>query len=65
MGLLRMDRNLSPRRSQYEIYANAQSFNSFSLTQVSVPGPTPGAGLLSLAFLVLAGAMTKARASRA
>jgi len=28
---------------------------------VSAPGPTPGAGLLGLAFFVLAGAMTKAR----
>ncbi len=33
----------------------------FNDVGLSVPGPTPGAGLPSLAFLVLAGAMIKAR----
>lgn len=28
---------------------------------VSAPGPTPGAGLAGLAFLVIAGALTRAR----
>jgi hypothetical protein len=28
---------------------------------VNAPGPTPGAGLLSLAFLILVGASAKAR----
>lgn len=32
---------------------------------VVAPGPTPGAGLLGLAFLIVAGAMIKARAEKA
>ncbi len=43
-------------------FGAAQSFSNFSLSgELAAPGPTPGAGLLSLGFLVLAGALTRAR----
>jgi hypothetical protein len=63
--------NLYSTGSQYALIANVANgplsgggdpLTSLTLTPVGAPGPVPGSGLLSLAFFVLVGAKTKARA---
>jgi hypothetical protein len=63
--------NLYSTGSQYALIENTPNgplsgggfpLTSLTLNPVGAPGPVPGAGLLSLGFLLLAGVKTKARA---
>jgi len=47
--------------SNYGGQGLADAFGAAVVNESNAPGPTPGAGFASLAFLVLAGAMTRAR----
>ena len=66
--------NLYSTGSQYALIENTPNgplsgggfpLTSLTLAPVGAPGPAPGAGLLSLAFFVLAGVKAKARAMAA
>ena len=55
---------IDPSFPNAELYQVITSLGVGNLpNNVSVPGPTPGAGLLSLGFLILAGSIAKARAT--